>query len=230
MIECLVIGAGPSLDRFEHLKKLVESDYNEMIIIPEIIAQKCIKAGIKPGKFKNMYFSILEEGVIMLPFLDTELILKESKNIGFICSSRVHQAVKDFGKKHFKSYTEIDRKVSLLTSNNGLFMISAVIEDFNIKKIVMVGMDHAQNEAAIPNVPKCSAAFKAGFITEFNPHTKEEIYLNPIQAVWKKQFNLYREMYFKHIKFINCTGSGSLYGPGIEWRDFNCHLRQLLKN
>ncbi len=191
-----------------------------MVIIPEIIAEDCLKQGITPTRFKKLFISTLEEGLNMCSFLMNEEILKYSKDIVLFVSSRTHQSTKEFGKKHFKKVIEIDREIPNDTSNVGLFMICNAIEDSSIENIVMIGMDHATNEMAMPNIPKDSPAFKMAFTSILNPYTREEIFMNPIQDSWRKQFNFYREKYYPEITFVNCTGSGSLFGPGILWEDF----------
>ena len=141
----ILIGAGPSLYRKNHLELLADSKYDGLIMIPEIIAKKTLESGITPDKFNISYFT-LEENFDVSEFLNNEICLKYGFLIPVYCSKRTIPKSKDFIRKNFKELIEIDRKEANETSNVGLFMLAVAFRELGINQICMIGMDHSTHE------------------------------------------------------------------------------------
>jgi len=51
----IVIGAGPSLKRHEHLRVLAESDFDGVVLVCDKVLIECLKAGVTPDRFEHYY-------------------------------------------------------------------------------------------------------------------------------------------------------------------------------
>jgi len=76
----IVIGRGPSINKFEHLKLLAESDYQGTIVCCDGKLADALKAGITPDKFPKFYVITID------PYLN----IKKHYD---------HEIVKEFGSK-----------------------------------------------------------------------------------------------------------------------------------
>lgn len=206
---CILIGAGPSLEKNKHLELLAKSKYKGMIMIPEILAEKTILRGITPDKF-NIYYFTLEEHFDVSTFLNIESVLKWKDKISVYCSNRTIEKSKNFIESNFRRLIQIKRKEANETSNVGLFMMSIAFQDLGINEVCLIGMDHSTHEWETEKIAKDSEIFKLCFKEIFNPFTNEMVVLNPIHQVWHEQFYYFIEKYFDGINLINCTEGGSL--------------------
>ena len=205
----ILLGAGPSLYKNNHLKLLANSNYTGLIMIPEIIAKKTLESGITPDKFNISYFT-LEENFDVSEFLNYDIVLKYAKNITVYCSSRTIEKSKAFIERHFRRMAQIDRKEANETSNVGLFMLSVVFHELDINHVCLVGMDHATHEWETEKIDCNSEIYKLCFKEIYNTFSKTIAVLNPIHQVWYEQFYYFVEKYFKDVTIINCTEGGSL--------------------
>lgn len=70
----IVIGRGPSLKKFDHLKKLLESKFDGMIICCDGALITTLKAGITPKKFKNFFVVTIDPREDTRKFYDDEIV------------------------------------------------------------------------------------------------------------------------------------------------------------
>lgn len=70
----IVIGRGPSLKKFDHLKKLAESKFNGVIICCDGALITALKAGITPQKFKNFFVVTIDPREDTRKFYDDEIV------------------------------------------------------------------------------------------------------------------------------------------------------------
>ena len=57
----IVIGAGPSLYKFNHLEILAKSDYKGTLLITDKMLVPCLKGGITPDRFKDFHVFTLDD-------------------------------------------------------------------------------------------------------------------------------------------------------------------------
>jgi len=205
----IILGAGPSLFRNNHLELLAESNYKGLIMIPEIIAKKSLEKGLTPDKFNISYFT-LEENFDVAEFLNNEICLKWSDKITVYCSSRTIEKSKAFIERKFRRMVQIDRKEANESSNVGLFMLSVVFHELGINHVCLVGMDHSTHEWETEKIDHNSEIYKLCFKEIHNTFSNTIAVLNPIHQVWHEQFYYFIEKYFKDVTIINCTEGGSL--------------------
>jgi len=205
----ILLGAGPSLYRNNHLELLAASNYKGLIMIPEIIAKKTLEKGITPDKFNISYFT-LEENFDVSEFLNFEIVEKYADKITVYCSSRTIEKSKAFIERFFRRMVQIDRKEANESSNVGLFMLSVVFHELGINHVCLVGMDHSTHEWETEKIDRNSEIYKLCFKEIHNEFAGVTAVLNPIHQVWHEQFYYFLEKYFKNVKIINCTEGGSL--------------------
>ena len=86
----IIVGAGPSVKKHDHLKLLAESDYNGSIICTDRMLLPTLKAGITPDRFAKFYVITIDGAEILKKFYDDELLKKYVNKINGIFSTIVH--------------------------------------------------------------------------------------------------------------------------------------------
>ncbi len=72
----IIIGAGPSLKKFNHLKKLAESNYHGSIICTDRSLIPALKAGVTPEKFPNFYVLTIDPYEKIKKYYDDKIVNK----------------------------------------------------------------------------------------------------------------------------------------------------------
>lgn len=70
----IVIGRGPSLKKYDHLKKLANSNYDGSIICCDSTLIPALEAGVTPEKFPNFYVVTIDAGDDMMNFYDSDIV------------------------------------------------------------------------------------------------------------------------------------------------------------
>ena len=80
----IVIGAGPSLKKYDHLELLANSNFNGSIICTDRSLVPALKAGITPEKFPNFFVVTIDTEEIIKKFYEDDIIKKYSNQINGI--------------------------------------------------------------------------------------------------------------------------------------------------
>lgn len=170
----LVIGRGPSLKKFNHLKILSESEYNGIIICSDGVLIDALKNNITPEKFKNFFVITIDAGESIKDLYNHKLVNEFGNKIKGIFSTVTHpqtlETAKNAGIKPYwlhtlfdysegkKSFNQISAMmVRAKNHEKGLPAIqtggnvgtSAWFTAWRIlkcKKIGLIGIDHSWNE------------------------------------------------------------------------------------
>ena len=96
----VVIGAGPSIKKNNHLKILSDSNYKGAIICTDRMLIPCLKNGITPEKFSEFYVLSIEPKDFTIKLYDDKIIQKYSKGISVVLSTCIGHEVVELCKKN----------------------------------------------------------------------------------------------------------------------------------
>lgn len=124
----VVIGAGPSVKKNNHLEILSNSNYKGVIVCTDRMLIPCLKNGITPEKFSKFYVLTIEPKDVTIKYYDDKLIQKYSKGISVVLSTcTIHETVelcKKNGLKIFWFHPLIDDFRKLESVNKTMNMMS----------------------------------------------------------------------------------------------------------
>lgn len=89
----IVIGAGPSLEKHDHLKILANSTYDGSIICTDRVLVPALKSGITPDKFSKFYVATIDPMSILKKFYDNQIIDNYGNKISGIFATVVDPSV-----------------------------------------------------------------------------------------------------------------------------------------
>ena len=143
-MRALIVGAGPSIFKYDHLDILKKYGWTDILIVPEVMLQICLKRGITPDNFPNFYTATLEDDHNTFHFFDDDIVRKYASKMHVIISERSPQETKDFIiENKFKSVNEVHKKECVTTSNVGLFAFMIARDFLLCDEVVLIGLDQA---------------------------------------------------------------------------------------
>ena len=86
----IVIGAGPSLKKYDHLKILANSKFDGAIICCDSALSKTLESGVTPEKFQNFFVVVIDTQSHQKQFFEKPIIKKFGSKIKCILSTTVH--------------------------------------------------------------------------------------------------------------------------------------------
>jgi len=86
----IIIGAGPSLIKHNHLELLSKSNYRGTIICTDRILAPALKAGVTPDKFNKFYVITIDTAQIIKNFYKDKIIKKYANRINGIFTTVTH--------------------------------------------------------------------------------------------------------------------------------------------
>lgn len=96
---CIVIGAGPSIRKHDHLAILAKSNYQGSIICTDRMLIPCLEEGITPEKFQKFYVVTIDGAEILQKFYDDAIVSKYGQKINGIFSTIIHPATAEKARK-----------------------------------------------------------------------------------------------------------------------------------
>lgn len=222
MKQAILVGAGPSLFKHNHLEILAKSSFKGIILLPEVILKKALEAGITPEKF-DIYATTLEDSWNTQGFFQHEIVKKYAPKLRFFISTKSPQTTIDYLKEiGVKDIKTLDKQDAVNSSNVGLFSYLVAKTLLKCDQVCLIGCDHGSNEYDHLTISEDSPIFKNAFVKEFNPDFGVWTILDPTHQKWKKEFLMTIEKY--PINLVNCTEGGSLFGNGIKSMRFKKYL------
>jgi hypothetical protein len=89
----IIIGAGPSIKKHDHLKLLADSDYKGSIICTDKMLAPTLKAGITPDRFPKFYVATIDPLEVIRKFYDDKIIDEYGNKINAIFSTVISPSV-----------------------------------------------------------------------------------------------------------------------------------------
>jgi len=217
-LKALVIAGGPNVNKqFKEAK-----NFRGIILTVDKMLKPCIDAGIIP----NYVMTI--ENISIFGYFFKDIPRKYAEKITVIVSGRTHLNTVEVIQAHGFKHIVYTWKFLSLTSNVGLMAVVYCWDQLKIYEIIIIGFDHCDyKRTGIPCFNEKSPQFKIFYIKIENPHTKTVCYLDPIHQLWYEQFFDFMKLapIYPHVKIINCTGNGALFGGKIEWSHLKAHLK-----
>jgi len=223
MAKALVIGAGPSLERFGHWSLIPK--FHGYIISTDFMLKKCIEHNIIPDyvvtaenthRIKDFFVREgLHEG-------DKDAIDKVSKKIICVISRKTHDETKEvIETRQWKDVITITDPEIDRSSNVGLFAWKFAWHHLACRDVVLIGMDHSKPEGWKPSIP---AGIEIGdaMIEYEHPIFKTKQWMDPTYQFFRKEFLESAEN--SPVNTINCTEGGTIYGKNIKCMKFKDYL------
>lgn len=229
----IVIGGGPSLEKYEHLKLLAQSGYTGTIVCCDKVLRAALQANVRPHYVINV-----DSSELCLPFIENvdtsmNLILCATSHPKFraMWKGATYWFVPDigfcdhkFGVPHVLS--EISGKTIISTGGNAGSTAVLVTYMMNARPTGLLGMDMSY-DATTPieettywqSLHETVGEQARGFYARrTNPYWKNEYVIDHV-------FDAYRELFLErtrllNIDVVNCSGQGSLHGGNVRCMDF----------
>jgi len=251
----LVVGAGPSIWKHNHLQVIAESDYGGVLFITDRMLIPCLKAEITPEKFPD-YFVVSVDGnrEKILKFFDDPIVDKYADGItALFAATGAPTAVKRFkGRKYFflgmlDPFHEMDSVTGFMNYMVKLTAVSClgntgsaaivIAHYLGCKPIILCGMTLGY----LPETPLEETAYyqtlkKSGLSEEqilqffyrgYNPLFDREYVMD---AVFKHYRDSLVDAIEQHgIEVVNATEEGSIHGAGIKGMTLKEALRRYKK-
>lgn len=233
----VVIGAGPSVERYDHLKLLKESGYGGTIVACDKILIPCLKAGLTPD------IVITADGDPKIAeFYNHELVKQNGKTKAVLNVITHPETVTKVPYHVFWYMTPVDDPLAPRSITRCMhFMTKKTIfssfgcvggEAFNLayflgaNPIILVGMDYGYPPDTPPEQTSYYGSYaelakrqgkKVGdyFTTVRNPDTGNDVVLDMNWAIYRRLF--LQQIKKAKVKIINCSPTSSLFGEGIEF-------------
>ena len=124
----IVVGAGPSVKKNNHLEILSNSNYKDAVVCTDRMLVPCLKNGITPEKFPKFYVLTIEPKDVTMKYYEDKIIQKHNKGISVVLSTCTrHEKVelcKKNGLKIFWFHPLIDDFRKLGSINKTMNMMS----------------------------------------------------------------------------------------------------------
>lgn len=208
-MRAIVIGAGPSLDKFKHLEQLAKSKFEGMIYCTDAALKQTLEAGVLPKKFKNLKIVTCETSEGIMKFFDYDICKKYATQLSVISYVNGDAMVEWV---RLNGYTVLNEPMNLETmafSNSGGIAWLQAIKD-GASEVVLIGMDHSLPLSFLDNFPK---------------EIQDFFFIKTPNYCLDLDYQYYTRTFFelakiKNVKTINCTGQGALYSESITKGNF----------
>ena len=226
MAKALVIGAGPSLERFGHWDLIKK--FKGYIVVTDFMLKHCIAHDITPDyvctaeNTKRITDFFIREGLHKADEGVKDKLDQVSNKIICVTSRKTHEDTrKIINSRKWKDCIEVSDPEIDRSSNVGLFCWKFAWHHLACKDVVLIGMDHAKPEGWEPKIQlgiDLGDAFKLIEHPDFG--TKQ--WLDPIFQHFRKEF--LESAANSPVNTINCTEGGSLFGKNIKCMKFKDYL------
>jgi len=204
-----VIGASPSLQEFNHLETLADSDYHGYILACDRILERCYELNIIPD-----YVFTIEDLKIIKEYFPP---VKKSQDTPKVrCSKRTKAEVRAHIMNCGYPLVEWDWDYLDVTPNVGLMAFAYAWKILEIKEIALIGMQTSIDEPNIPPLPKNSKAYEMYYDKIYNPNYNETCYLvKAVHGIWRETFLDFLDLVPPDVEIYNCSEKGSLFHDRI---------------
>lgn len=223
-MRAIVIGAGPSLSKNNHLEQLAKSDFNDTIIVTDKMLLPCLEYGITPDKYKKYVVCTLEEAPIVPSYFNDELVGFHAPTIKCYYSNRT-TALETIINAGFTQRVKMNDNLTLDTHNVGCMALMAGIFYENCTDIALIGIDCCCLPSYVV-LDKTHPNFYDVYKEVINDKYMEVCYLDPIFEMYREDFIYYAHKYKGRCRVSNCTEGGALFSDDIEQKTFSEWLNE----
>lgn len=242
-LPALIIGAGPSLHRNNHLQLLADAGFDGVIFAADRALKDCLDAGVVPD-----YVCVLDGSEKILPFVDHRIVDDYADQMSMILCVTTHpKVVKRWnGGKHWfiNSISEdiapnvayllhhLLKKAEITTAGHASSLGWSVAHTIGCREIVLIGMDLSYPA----NTPIEETAYYERYAKAFDGDMEKirgyyaayhHDYFNT-DCYYDRVFKSYIDCSMAHFvsaaatgcKIINCTEGGAIEGDGVVCRRF----------
>lgn len=249
-LPAIVIGAGPSLHRNNHLEMLSESGFGGKIFAVDRVLKDCLDNGVVPD-----YVLVLDGSDKIMHYIDHDIIDDHIDEIGAIMCITTHPSVVDrWGGEIFWFSNSVEpdiapnvsymlhlllKKTELSTAGHASSLGWCVAHTIGSREIALIGVDLSYPmdtpmeetwyydryaERLGGNIEEIKKLYKTYHHSFFDT----DCYYEPV-------FGSYLECSLEHFetaastgcKIVNCTGGGAIEGHGVECMWFKDWLRKV---
>jgi len=226
MNKALVIGGGPSIEKYGHLKLLQKSNFKGKLFIADVMLKKCLEAGITPDKFPEFYVVSVEFGTYIRNFytsdLKAELSQKYAAKIRCLLFAYENDFTELLRSLGFQVTVLPDNEHSRTFANVGITGWFLAYDMYKCDEVALIGFNMGRAKDHLKLFPDYFVPlfFKSGY----NPDLKSDYILDPGYEYFRETFLEWIEKL--GVRTINCSQEGSLYGPGIINMEFKQWLQK----
>jgi hypothetical protein len=244
----IIIGAGPSLYRNNHLQMLSDAGFDGIIFAADRAVKDCIEVGVIPD-----YVCILDGSEKILPYIDHQIIDDHAGEMSAIMCVTTHPKVvnrwrgekywftnsisQDFAPNVAFILHHLLKKTELVTAGHASSLGWSVAHTMGCKEVVLIGVDLSYpadmpiNETAHydsyaragPTPDEIRKMYKNYHHDFFNT----DCYSDPIfESYAECSMTQFASASATGCKIINCTGGGALSGDGLECMQVADYLRR----
>lgn len=246
----LIIGGGPSLKMYDHLKILKKYGFNGDIFVVGKVLKEVLECGIIPK-----YVGALDAEEFDTTFFDHDIVDKYSDQITGLFGTTIHPTTTKRwkGKRYyFTGYigeeeaanishvVHLMTKTSVLSVSGNIGSCMANIATFlGYNKLVLIGMDLSfptfnSMKEYYPNAPKDSwnqtlvynGKERPMYKRQYNPYFKKPYYMDSVFEAYKlAHLSWAKILHEEGFYTINCSEQGSLHGKYIHSMKFEDYLK-----
>lgn len=224
----IVIGGGPSLKKYDHLKILANSNFDGAIICCDSVISNALEAGITPDKFKNFFVVGIDTQDHQKQWFEKDIVKQYGNKIKCILSTTVHpstyQAIIDCNMEVYWIHTLFDYDKGKTSFNYITGMISRSEKNEKGFPGIQTGGNVGTSAWTISwNILKCLEVILIGFDHSYPIDTIDEKI--DINSVGRTHPILHD--YLEKIQSGEDTSESSKQAFPIDYNpDFNCKFIQ----
>lgn len=235
----IVVGAGPSVDRHDHLRLLKEIGYGGAIVACDKALVPCLKAGVTP----DIVISV-DGAQAISKFFDDPVIAENGRTKAALNVTAHPDTLAKvpyeryflmtsyddpFGERSITRLIHFMTRKTILSSFGNVGGQAVNLAMFlGANPVVMVGMDYGYPGNTPPEKTSYYRSYKwlaekrkkkiGDYFTKIrNPDTGEEVMLDLNWSVYRELFLRHMRVMKKKMRVVNCSPTSSLFGEGIEF-------------
>jgi len=237
-LPALIIGAGPSLHRNNHLQLLADVGFDGVIFVADRVLKDCLDAGVVPD-----YVCVLDGSEKILPFIDHRIADDYAEQMSIIMCVTTHpKVVKRWGGKKYWFINSVSeeiapnvayllhhllKKTEITTAGHVSSLGWSVAHTIGCREIALIGVDISYPA----DVPIEETAYYDRYVKTFNGNVEKirgcytayhHDYFDT-DCYYDKVFKGYVNCSMEHFasaaatgcKIINCTEGGAIEGGDV---------------
>ena len=242
-LPALIIGAGPSLYRNNHLQLLADQGFDGTIFATDRVLKDCLDAGVVPD-----YVCVLDGQEGILPFIDHQIVDDYAEQIDAIMCVMTHPTVvKRWGGKIYWFSNSVSdsvapnvgyllhhllKKTEITTAGHVSSLGWSVAHTIGSREIILVGVDLSYpSDTPIEETAYYDTCFNAfggdlekireQYTTYHHEYFGTDCYYDPLFSTYIGcSMDQFASAISAKTKIINATEGGAIEGGGVICRRF----------
>lgn len=210
-LKAIVIGVGPSLEKYDQLKTIAKSNFKGVILMTDSALKMAMKAGILPDKFM-CYVCTSEDDYRCFGLYEDKLVKQYADKLTVFLVSPHDYLIEYLQDLDMKIHLFKDDTTTGILAGVGNICWYYAWNQLKCDTIGLVGFDMGYEKGYENNFPE---QYRDIFLkVSYNPALKCEYVVDPIYDYFRKTLIEYVEK--TNVKTINLTPQGSLYHESIQ--------------